>query len=369
MKKILFASLAALTAIVFYACTTDVELNAPYDSRTVVFGLLDPGLDTQWVKINRTWLGDGDNRLYAQIQDSSEYQDGDFNGVVEEYLNNILVNTYQIEDTILENKDDGGIFFSDQYKAYYFLSPGGLNTDSRFDLNLDFTSKDDVTGSTSLIETLPGTITRPPTGFQGASINWGQVVNGQVSFIDYNFKWNASENARRYEATLVVHITEYIYADQTQQVLLETVPRELNWFLGNVRTIDGSGELSKEVAGEAFFGFLANNLEASDNIRRELGIWNAETERVEAFDFVLTVGDEDLDTYLNVNEPLTGVIQERPDFTNLVNGLGLFSSKTSIANNGVEYQTTTLDALRTSPLTNGLNFCSPNPNNTFFCDL
>ncbi|MGB0423904.1 MAG: hypothetical protein ACPGED_06265, partial [Flavobacteriales bacterium] len=219
MKKILFGSLAALTAVVFYACTTDVELNAPYDSRTVVFGLLDPGLDTQWVKINRTWLGDGDNRLYAQIQDSSEYKDGDFEGTIKEYLNNTLVNTYQIQDTVLENKDQDGIFYFDEYKAYYIVTPGGLNTDSRFDLNLDFAAKDDVVGSTTLIETLPGTITRPPTGFQGASISWGQAVNGQVSFVDYNFKWNASANARRYEATLVVHLTEYIYADETQEVL------------------------------------------------------------------------------------------------------------------------------------------------------
>lgn len=369
MKKILFGSIAALTAIVFYACTTDVELNAPYDSRTVVFGLLDPGLDTQWVKINKTWLGEGDNRLYALIQDSSEYKDGEFNGVVEEYQNSNLVNTFQIKDTLLENKDQNGIFFSDQYKGYYFTTPGGLNTNSRFDLNLDFDNKDDVTGSTTLIETLPGTITRPPTGFQGASINWAQVVNGQVSFIDYNFKWNSSPNARRYEATLVIHITEYVYADQTQQVLLETIPKELNWFIGNVRTIDGQGELSKEVSGESFFGFLANNLTESDNIRRELGVWNSDTERVEAFDFKLTVGDEDLDTYLNVNEPLTGVIQERPDFTNLSNGLGLFSSKTTVENNNITYPTTTLGALRTSPITTELNFCSPNPNNTFFCDL
>ena len=46
IRLFLFLSLTAL----LYACTTDVELNAPYDSKTIVFGLLDPKLDTQWEK-------------------------------------------------------------------------------------------------------------------------------------------------------------------------------------------------------------------------------------------------------------------------------------------------------------------------------
>ena len=45
------------------SCDTKVDLNAPYMSVPVVFGLLDAELDTQWVKINRTWLGEGDQTL------------------------------------------------------------------------------------------------------------------------------------------------------------------------------------------------------------------------------------------------------------------------------------------------------------------
>ena len=61
MKKwtLLLPVLAVASA--FVGCKEDVELNAPYRSDTVIYGILDPVQDTQWVRINRTWLGDGNN--------------------------------------------------------------------------------------------------------------------------------------------------------------------------------------------------------------------------------------------------------------------------------------------------------------------
>ena len=41
----------------------------------------------------------------------------------------------------------------------------------------------------------------------------------------------------------------------------------------------------------------------------------------------MTLGTQDLKTYIDVNEPITGIVQERPQFTNINNGIGLFSSR------------------------------------------
>ena len=43
-----------LSATLWNACSTEVDLTAPYDSIPVVYGLLELESDTQWVKINRT---------------------------------------------------------------------------------------------------------------------------------------------------------------------------------------------------------------------------------------------------------------------------------------------------------------------------
>jgi len=41
----------------------------------------------------------------------------------------------------------------------------------------------------------------------------------------------------------------------------------------------------------------------------------------------MTIGTDDLQTYINVNKPFSGIVQERPVFSNIENGVGLFSSR------------------------------------------
>jgi len=366
IRLFLFLSLTAL----LYACTTDVELNAPYDSKTIVFGLLDPKIDTQWVKINRSWLSDGNNLDIAMIRDSSEYPDDAFQGVVNEWDNGQISATYPLQIAELDNKNQNGIFFGPEHKAYYFVSPGGLNDDNRYTLELDFVNEDDVYGETGVIEAAIGSITQPPTGLSTASINWAVNINNNISYTNYNFRWNPSNNARRYEANLIIHYKEYIYADQAQTILLEENVKTLNWYLGKktVSANSPNSQITLEVNGASFFNYLASSWEESPLIRRELGIWDAEDQFVRAFDFELTIADDDLNTYLNVNEPVTGVIQERPEFTNIVNGLGLFASRSTTGTYGVGYTPSTLAALVESDITAGLNICTPNPfSDEYYC--
>lgn len=368
VKRIGIGLVVAILTLGWFGCTTDVELNAPYKSTTLVFGLMDPGLDTQWVKINRTWLGEGDNRIIATIKDSSEYQDDAFTGVINEVQNGVVLNSYPIFDTTLTNKEANGIFFGPEYKAYYIVTPDELSSESTYELELDFADKEDVFASTEVIELIPGTITRPPSGLTDPTINFAQVFSNNVSFSDYGFRWTVTENAVRYEANLIIYMNEYIYEDVEQTQLIEVVPKQLNWYLGEARALLGDNEITKEVSGESFFNFLANNLEENPRIRRELGTWDDVNSTIRAFDFILTIGDQDLDTYLNVNSPLTGVIQERPEYTNVSNGLGLFSSRVSTRVDGVSYTTNTMSALRLSSVTNELNFCSPDPFSAeFYC--
>ena len=60
----------------------------------------------------------------------------------------------------------------------------------------------------------------------------------------------------------------------------------------------------------------------------------------------MTVGSEDLKTYRIINEEITGIVQERPQFTNINNGIGLFSSRFTknrenfqLANRTIQYLT------------------------------
>jgi hypothetical protein len=44
-------------------------------------------------------------------------------------------------------------------------------------------------------------------------------------------------------------------------------------------------------------------------------------------DYVVSAAGVEYNTYLNVNEPSTSLVQDRPEYTNIENGFGLLSSR------------------------------------------
>jgi len=43
--------------------------------------------------------------------------------------------------------------------------------------------------------------------------------------------------------------------------------------------------------------------------------------------FILSIASVDLHTFLQVNEPADGIVQEKKQYTNIVNGFGIFASR------------------------------------------
>ena len=118
MKKTFISFLSSL--ILLISCTTDFELNAPYKTIPIVYGLLDQSQDTQFVKINRSFLGYGNNVNYAAINDCTEFNH--VIAVLEEY--NEFGNMID-QDTLRELMVGGldpGIFYEDSQKVYFFES-------------------------------------------------------------------------------------------------------------------------------------------------------------------------------------------------------------------------------------------------------
>ena len=64
--------------ILFTACETDFPVNAEWEEITVVHGLLDASTDTQYIRINKAYLGEEDAMLMAQYSDSINFNPNDF---------------------------------------------------------------------------------------------------------------------------------------------------------------------------------------------------------------------------------------------------------------------------------------------------
>lgn len=336
MKNLIYILALTLTIFGFHSCSTDFDVIGEYEETTVVFGLMDQSENLHIIKVNKSFLGPGDAAGYALIRDSSEYERVD--GVVEEWLNGTKVREWIIKDTVLTDREDGA-FFGPEYTAYYFYEPA-LNSQAEYRLILDINEgAKEVTGSTTLIGTI---------SFHSQTTNASVVgfYNG-VNFSDFPVKFTNSLNGKRFDVTLRLNWIEMTATDTTMKYL--------DWFIGTESVVDayltqpGIVDMQKDAVGASFYQFLANKLDPDPSV----------TKRVfKGINIMVAAASQDMYTYMLVNAPSDGLIQERPQFTNINNGIGIFAAKYNRVLPRKALNKNSLQYLCTGPVTGDLGFCS-----------
>ena len=314
IKNLLFLILPIL-----FSCETDFDVNANWKDVTIVYGLIDPNNEDQLIKINKAYLGQGDAIQMASISDSTNYDPSNLivkiHRVREQVFNTYdTLSTVVLTDTVLD-KDDG-LFSSDDNIIYTFKKPSSFyNTNSIYVLEiLNLSSGQKVTSETEIINSFSFESLNP-------SFEWG-LYNGELAdslrFRTKNIEWQNSNNGVIYQLDILINYLE------------NGDVNSLSWSQPLVEY--SSGNMSLKIKGDQFFQFLENNLD------------NNTTKQFLNLDLVMTIGAQDLKTYIDVNQPFSGIVQERPVFSNIDNGVGLFSSRYTYDDiKGIELTNSTLN--------------------------
>ncbi|HET6243084.1 MAG: DUF4249 family protein [Bacteroidetes bacterium] len=321
---------------IFSSCKTELNVNAPYKETPIVYGLLNQNDSIHYIKINKAFLGEADAYQMAQVRDSSEY--GDILDVkVNEILNGKVLKTFSLERSFLKNKQTG-LFYSPDHIAYSFNTYNQpLNPQAKYELKVLNNSTGITTSAeTELVQSFK--ITKPFSANQ-ATISFA-TATGVDS--DLSIEWFSAVNGRRYTVQVVFN---YFEVDKTS---LDTIARQLDWsYTLKSKTAKGGELMPFKMTGAEFFNKIANNIpETNGNIER----------LVHTIDFNFSVAGDELNTYMEVNEPVSGIVQEKPEYTNVVNGIGIFSSRLnqSIKNKGLN--STTVKAIKEREKTFGKGF-------------
>ena len=126
MKAAYFLIIILSTAIVLTlgitSCDTDVELEAPYKSTTIIIGILDYTADTQFVRINRTFLGPGYVNNYAQVKDSVEYSPAEVEAWLIKSRDGVKQDSIELKYIVKPSRDPG-VFYNQDVGFYYTSEP------------------------------------------------------------------------------------------------------------------------------------------------------------------------------------------------------------------------------------------------------
>ena len=364
MKKII-GSLMLLTVLIS-SCNEKINLVGDFQETAVIYGLLDQADTLHYIKITRAFIGPGDAMQIAQIADSSYFDQVD--ATITEELNGNLTRTWQLKDTLIQDKNTNGVFYGPIQKVYYFktlatgqdevqvISPNpnetSLHKDAIYKLKVILNNGEfEVNGETKLASGLTTTASSQNFTFK-FSDNPGEYVSTSVAA-------SSTGNCFVVNTKLEIEYNEYIGNNKTL--------KSFDWNLGEVDVVPNSSR-TYVALGETFYNLMKTNVVVDPQITRRT---------FQGIRITLVGGAEELYNYMVVNKPSSTLAQTKPSYTNLsvTNGkrvIGIFSSRQTITSfkpffvgagqaylRAIDKKST--KELCTGPITGLLLFCSDHP--------
>lgn len=331
-KKLVY--LSAVSSLLFSACSTDLDVNGDWKETMIVYGMLDQSQPKQYIKINKAFLGEGNAYVDASIKDSVQFVNA--LTVKLKRLSDGTEYTLSPDNTIPK---DAGLFYGpDQANAIYSAAIA-LNTNSQYKLTVtNSETGQEITSQTALINDFAFTYPNP------LSPSFNMIIAGAPNY-KFKVEWNSSKNARLFQLKVRLN-----YIDSTTT---GNVNQYVDWLFPIQKTarLDGTETMTVDFKGQDFLAYMGNKI--CNTCPTPAGLIARKAGKVDLF---VIAGSDDLNTYMEVNTPSTGIIQERPEFTNISNGLGLFTARYNKAPFSRPLFQTTLDSLACGQYTKNLKF-------------
>lgn len=291
-------------------CSTDLDVTGDYQETMVVYGLLDQSQPKQYIKVNKAFLGKGDALLFAKIKDSVQ-----FVNALDVRLKRLSDGKEYIltpDNTI--QKAEGAFYSGDQANAIYSCNSTGinaLNANSNYSLSIvNKTNGNTVTANTALINDFQ--ITKPFSPTNSTSFIFTPPSESTRLFVE----WLSSKNSRLFQ--LIVRLN---YEDYTENNgVKDTVEHQLDWVFPVRTTADANGNeaIGNDFSRVEYLSYIGNNLKSYSGLvaRRAINIH-----------LIVVAGGPELNTFMEVNKPSGGLVQDKPIYTNIDNGYGVLSSR------------------------------------------
>jgi hypothetical protein len=302
MNYISLIFLFIISVFTFSSCSTDVDVNGPYADIPIVYCVLDHSSEFQYVKVNKTFLGPMPASQMAQVSDSLFYENVTVRLI--EKLNNSVTRDWYFTAVDTISKPEG--YFANDQNLIFVGNPV-LNVEAEYQIEVNINNGQHiVTGDTYLID--------------GLRI---LIPNLYVPYVDiyyypgdFPYEYSNGTNGKIFQMSITFNYLEVIDGDTIDQMI--SIP----WYQAKeYRQTESSTEVNGKFSVTAFYNLLATSIEpAESNVKRLVKMPNS-------IEFNLVAADENYSTYMDVTSPSSGIVQEKPSFTNLIGGYGLFASR------------------------------------------
>jgi len=329
MHRLRFLPFLLLLLPLLNSCDKSLKVNADWKDITVVYGLLDQSQDTTFIKITKAFLGEGNALQFAKIADSSMYPDS-LEVRLDEYADTTFIQHHFCDTITIHNKKAGDsvFYYPDQLMYYSKLK---LNEEHNYKLYIrNKNTGKVVTSQTGLLHDF-------------------EVIRPQVSVSyppgkSFEVKWKPSQNGKRYQLVI-----RFYYLEALKTNIDSLYMRSFDWLVfNNIRPID----INSTQPFDLYF--------PADNFYTQVGLKipvdPLVTRVAHHCEYIFSVAATELNTYMEVTEPSLSLVQERPAYTNIINGIGLFSARYMKSVDSLDISQLTKEELKVNSKTKDLGF-------------
>lgn len=310
MKRLHIIFLFFITALVFQSCSTDVDLFADGEEYTIVYAMLNPGLDTNYVKITKSFTGNANENALNYDLSNYDYK-LDVRLVNKRHNDTIILDTV----SVYKPYDPNTPFYSDCQQLYYYTTHK-LQDGDIYQLII---KKRDGTIISSEVKIISEFVF---ASYINNTISFESNVSNQSNQIRWRYDDISATHAAYYEAI------GYFHYKQLNPGSTDTMYYSMKWNMGT-----GTYE---ELITDMYLHTTHIPSDFYSQLNSDVNIINNSPQGVKRyfgnFEVVITAVGEELYDYMLANNS-SSAIQDTPEYSNIENGIGLMSSRFILSKN------------------------------------
>lgn len=313
----------AILALLFFAsCEVEFSPNDNWQNIPVVYCLLDQDDDTTYVRVQRCFLGEGNQYRFASVSDSINYPQGALTVLMEEW--NTWVdndggyhrygdnprNIYHFDYTLITNKDSG-VFYNTVQPIYACPTRNMLDTACIYCLKvIDNATGDTIAKSETMLIRGTMQLQNPNnvTLFQFSGVSGNKTCD---------IKWTTIRDARQYQPIIRFYYRDFII-DRSHLPWDTTItPHYIDIPCNVVKSNMSERICSTKLEQNSFLSYIRRALEG-DTCNKNV---------MDTVDVYILCASEALSAYLYATHPMSSLNQEPFVYTNIEGGLGVFAAR------------------------------------------
>lgn len=315
MKKI-FLTLIAIAALIFNSCSNKVDLYSYDGDKTIVYAMLDAGVDTNFFKITHSFIGDVSQLAHNYDANNYNYDDLEvtFSGIFDGSTQTQTVTLDTISKWI--PYDENAQFYSGCRQTYYYTTKKLLEGK---EYTLNILRKEDNVNISAKTKTINSFRYRKPIP--------NAILNFNIK--KFTLEWFVEDPSTMYKSTAAYfEIVGYFHYKELMPGSTDTVSQTIRWPLGS----DKADNLFSSNSTPPYYTITYTPDALYDILAINQHLRECSPIGVKRFyeDFELEIsgmGEELYDYYIITNS--TSAIQDVPNYSNIDNGIGIMSSRIS----------------------------------------